>query len=30
MGDEEGNKLVKFNVIKGKTDVPMLSVDNKE
>ena len=30
MGDEEGHKLVKFNVIKGKTDVPMLSVDNKE
>lgn len=29
MGEEE-NKVVKFNVIKGKTDIPVLSVDDEE
>ncbi len=30
MGDEEENKVVKFNVVKGKTDIPAISVDNED
>lgn len=30
MGDEDESKVIKFNVIKGKPNVPELSSDDKE